>query len=89
MNGYKFFEDAGHGWLQVPKEELKQLGIADKITGFSYTDNRFAYLEEDQDASTYLDKKFSSIEEKRAFVQGCENVYHDNSPIRNYNNYGE
>jgi hypothetical protein len=32
----KFHQDPGHGWLCVKIAELEALGIADKITGFSY-----------------------------------------------------
>jgi hypothetical protein len=37
-NIVKFFHsDAGHGWLAVKTRELVDLGVADKITAFSYT----------------------------------------------------
>jgi hypothetical protein len=47
--------DSGHGWLSVPLEELKKLGIADKISAYSYITAKRAYLEEDVDAATFLD----------------------------------
>lgn len=54
---YKFYEDAEHGWLEVERDELIQLGIADKITTLSYQKNdkltSKVYLEEDYDAMTF------------------------------------
>jgi hypothetical protein len=50
----RFLSDPGHGWLRVPHSDLDALGIRDKITMFSYYNDRFAYLEEDCDLSTYM-----------------------------------
>lgn len=55
---YTYFTDPGHGWLKVPLEELKALGIADKISSFSYTNGVYAYLEEDCDMPIFLAAKF-------------------------------
>jgi hypothetical protein len=49
-----FFTDGGHGWLKVPKKDLEKLGIADKITRYSYMNGDYAYLEEDCDLALYL-----------------------------------
>ena len=49
-----FFSDPGHGWLRVPHSDLDALGIRDKITKYSYYSDRFAYLEEDCDLTTYM-----------------------------------
>jgi len=49
-----FYHDASHGWLEVPIETIKALGVADKITGFSYKKDGNAYLEEDYDAGLFL-----------------------------------
>lgn len=56
---YTFYEDPGHGWLEVPTQELRDLGIADKISGYSYisSDGKRAYLEEDCDLSVFLEAK--------------------------------
>ena len=51
----KFHQDGGHGWLCVKRSELEALGIADRITAFSYQKNQSVYLEEDQDYTTYHD----------------------------------
>jgi hypothetical protein len=44
-----FHEDPGHGWLQVPITLAKKLGIEANISGYSYMDSKFYYLEEDCD----------------------------------------
>lgn len=58
-NQYRFIADPGHGWLEVPMAELVELGIADKITSYSYRsrDGLLAYLEEDCDLSTFARAK--------------------------------
>lgn len=52
---YPFHSDAGHGWLEVPMQELKELGIDQAISPYSYIseDEQTAYLEEDCDCSTW------------------------------------
>ena len=59
---YPFHEDAGHGWLEVPMQYLKDLNILKDISGYSYKsyDGKTAYLEEDLDASVFLDKVYGT-----------------------------
>jgi len=52
---YRKVEDPGHGWLEVPVQELFDLGIAEEISGCSYLRDDKAYLEEDRDMSIFLD----------------------------------
>ena len=56
--------DAGHAWLEVPMQYLKDLNILDKITDYSYKsiDGTKAYLEEDLDAGTYIDKVWGNTD---------------------------
>lgn len=51
-----FHADPGHGWLEVPVAELRELGIAGQISAYSYLsqDRQTAYLEEDCDAAVYV-----------------------------------
>jgi len=49
-----FFSDPGHGWLRINQYDLEDLGITDKISGFSYQRGSRVYLEEDCDAPRYL-----------------------------------
>lgn len=51
---YTFHSDAGHGWLEVRKRELEDLGIADKVSSYSYVRGDKVYLEEDCDASLFI-----------------------------------
>ena len=50
-----YHEDPGHGWCETTRSELQRLGIADKISTFSYTQGETVYLEEDCDAPKYLE----------------------------------
>lgn len=51
---FDFISDPGHGWLKVPIALLVQLNIVDKISGYSYQRDNYAYLEEDCDAPLLL-----------------------------------
>lgn len=54
---FTFYTDPGHGWLEVPRVELIRLGIADKISSYSYesSDGATVYLEEDDDAGKFIE----------------------------------
>lgn len=56
---YRFHQDPGHGWIEVPMSEIRELGIADKISTYSYQsrDGRIAYLEEDCDAGEFINAR--------------------------------
>lgn len=73
----KWHVDSGHGWLQVPWEDIIKLGIADKISSYSYMAGLFVYLEEDCDAGIYL--KASGRD-----AQDFDSQLYQNAPIRNY-----
>jgi len=47
-----YFTDPGHGWVSVKIDTLKNLGIADQISHYSYMRGNSAYLEEDRDLGT-------------------------------------
>ena len=51
---FNYYSDPGHGWVKVPIKLIESLGIADKVTRYSYTRKGFVYLEEDCDASTFI-----------------------------------
>ena len=51
---YNFVQDFGHGWVEVPLKDVKQSGVLKDITLYSYKNNKYAYLEEDLDAQTFL-----------------------------------
>jgi hypothetical protein len=68
MKNLTIYSDAGHAWLKVKKAELLVLGIADKITAYSYQYKEWAYLEEDCDLSRFAEaigrEKWQSIKDK-------------------------
>lgn len=75
MKVINYYNDPGHGWMETTKTELKELGIADKISSYSYQNGNLVYLEEDCDATTYLNHL--SVEYK------FNRIYADeDSPIR-------
>lgn len=50
----QFISDPGHGWAEVPMQLIRDLGIADQISSFSYRLGDTAYLEEDCDAALLI-----------------------------------
>lgn len=55
MDKLRFISDPGHGWLVVPIDDVHESGI--EVSNFSYMDMEFYYLEEDCDATKYLEAK--------------------------------
>lgn len=86
MKTYKFYSDPGHGWCAVKKKELEQLGISDKISAFSYMRGQTAYLEEDDDFTTFCEAKKAAGQEFKKDWH-VDEVYYERSPIRNYDFY--
>ena len=89
-NKFDFYEDGGHGWLKVKRNELVELEITDKITGCSYVSNngKDVFLEEDCDATTFIEawelytnKKFNLSDQFNYHIADKQ------SEIRNYNSY--
>lgn len=72
---YVAYTDPGHGWLAVPTRTLYMLGIADKITSYSYLSHsgKTAYLEEDADANTFVEALKRHDVEFRNRVINCAN----------------
>jgi len=80
----KFYSDPGHGWGAVKRKVLIELGILDKITGFSYQKGQTVYLEEDLDLSTFT----TALALKGVVFSYIEkNSPHKYSPIRNYDRF--
>lgn len=79
-----FWEDPGHGWLEVYKSALDFLGISEKITPYSYisNDGKIAYLEEDQDAGVYIEAI-----EARGIPFQYHRKYEENIFIRNLKSF--
>ena len=53
MDTFTHYTDPGHGWVEVPRSLLHELGIADKITSYSYQRGEDVFLEEDCDLGTF------------------------------------
>lgn len=79
---YIFHADPGHAWLQVELSEVYRLGLAQTISGYSYVNGTDAYLEEDCDASAFLEAKRA-----RGEVYELRHMHRNNTPIRRYNRY--
>jgi hypothetical protein len=52
MKSYTFHTDAGHGWLEVPTADVHELQV--KPSRYSYYNGNTMFLEEDCDASAFL-----------------------------------
>lgn len=77
------FNDPGHGWAQVPVKIIEQLGIAREISGCSYEDDRFVYLEEDCDLGIFVD----AAEKHGMTLQFIRHDTDYDSPIREFRSY--
>ena len=84
MKTYIWAVDAGHEWLAVKKKELIELGIADKISYFSYEKGGTAYLEGDCDAEHFFVayKAKHGVEPKTR-----QGKYWDRQPCRSFASY--
>lgn len=51
---FNFHTDPGHGWVEVPLNLLDSVIEREKISGYSYKDESYAYLEEDCDAARFI-----------------------------------
>lgn len=88
MATYTFYQDGGHGWLKVKKSELFALGIADKISSYSYQYKEWAYLEEDCDLSLFFNAKGWQGTADFWKSGTIKNAYsHTRSKIRGYHHY--
>jgi hypothetical protein len=79
------YQDPAHGWIKCSIGLLYGLGIADKISRYSYRRNESVYIEEDKDFYTLL---------SAAEIQGLDIVLRSkhtdkSSRIRSYKQYGE
>jgi len=66
-----FWNDPGHGWLEVKRSDLVLLGIETKISGCSYQsgDRTKVFLEEDCDASIYIEALWGKLIDSAEFQQ--------------------
>lgn len=83
QTSFDFYEDPGHGWVKVSKALLTELGIADKVSAYSYKRGEFAYLEEDCDGTLFVD----AIGAKGVIPKFREHTADRYSKIRSYEPY--
>ena len=79
----KFYSDPGHGWGAVKRRVLDELGIADKITRFSYQKGDTVYLEEDCDLPTLT----TALSLRGIWIEHVSKHTDRRSPIRSYENF--
>jgi hypothetical protein len=81
-----FHSDAAHGWLEVPFALLAELGIADKVSAFSYQSEgkTVAFLEEDCDAALF----YNAAHEHGYTIDGLRVYDGDESRVRRLPIYG-
>ena len=78
---FKFYADAGHGWLAVKISDLNKVGLyLIDISNYSYIRGKTIYLEEDGDAAKFFKAYEATYGEAPKYVE----KYADRSPIRSY-----
>ena len=78
-----YFTDPGHGWAAVKIKILQDLGIADRISHYSYSRGKTAYLEEDLDFAVLLNALTAA-----GMAYSITEKHTDRShPIRSYSSY--
>jgi hypothetical protein len=80
---FYFYQDPGHGWLKVPLSLIAELGIADKISSYSYMSLDHAYLEEDCD----MGKFDQAMREQGKEYNLVNKLSNKQAHIRSYANY--
>lgn len=77
------YSDPSHSWGKVKKAVLVNLGIADKITRYSYQRGDWAYLEEDMDLTTLC----MALNQHNTRIKFVEKRSNRDSKIRSYERY--
>lgn len=80
---YRFIEDPGHGWLEVPRSELRELGILDTISPYSFQAGEMVFLEEDCDAPRFSDAYKAEYGEAPDYTT----FFEDPTEIRSYSRF--
>lgn len=79
---FTVYADPGHAWLKVPLSLIRDLGIVDQISGFSYMSLTHAYLEEDSDMAKFI-KAYKPVHGDPVIKER----YAEKSRIREYAQY--
>ena len=78
-----FHADPSHGWLEVDLADLEALNIASRISRYSYAKGNKVFLEEDCDASHYL----NAAKGRGWTINIQEKFTNGDSPVRNYSRF--
>jgi len=81
---FNFYEDPGHGWMACKKILLHELGIATKISSYSYQRGDMAYLEEDYDLGLFINAFQVKVGARLTFTRHATDR---RSNIRGYEGY--
>lgn len=79
----KFYSDPGHGWAAVKRKLIDELGIADRISRFSFQRGDTVYLEEDCDMPALV----TQLALKGIVVDWQHRQSDRRSPIRSYQSF--
>jgi len=79
----KITADPGHAWAKVKKNDLVVLGIAEKISPYSFQRGEYVYLEAHRDLGIYLEV----LEKLNIPFEVTETFSNRQSRIRNYPRY--
>tara|TARA_R110000868_G_C10712605_1_gene750083 strand:+ start:455 stop:718 length:264 start_codon:yes stop_codon:yes gene_type:complete len=77
------YSDPGHAWGRVKRETLFTLGVAHKVSHYSYQKGKYVYLEEDCDLSMVC-KALDNVGVSIVFVEKHTN---NKSSIRRHESF--
>ena len=80
---FTYYTDPGHGWVKVPRKFINDLGIARKISPYSYSRGDQVYLEEDCDYGHLA----RALNERGIQTEIVNRHTNRQSKIRSYNLY--
>lgn len=77
------YADPGHAWAKVKRSVLQNLGIADKVSSYSFQRGDYAYLEEDCDFPLLI----AALQQHNTRIKCVEKHTDKQSRVRNYERY--
>ena len=80
---FHVYTDSGHGWASVKRSLLTDLGIADKVSRYSFQRGYRVYLEEDFDLPLLI----NALVTRGINPEWVEHHTDRRSPIRSYDRY--
>jgi hypothetical protein len=80
---FTMFNDPGHAWLAVRRNELEDMGIMDRISPCSYQKGNIVYLEEDCDFSVFVSARIAQNKPFHVIEEYTDEL----SPIRNFQSF--